>query len=72
MKLNIFSAIATILLASTSIKAELSSKDKQDLLQLHRSARDALNAPDMKSISWDDSLAAAAQVIIIIIHILIA
>jgi len=64
MKFNISSIIATALLASAGIEAKLTSNQKQDLLKQHKNARNALNAPDMKSISWDDSLAAAAQVII--------
>ncbi|OUM70094.1 hypothetical protein PIROE2DRAFT_1772, partial [Piromyces sp. E2] len=61
MKLNITSIIATALLVSSGIEATLTSSQKQDLLELHKNARSKINAPDMKPIKWDDSLAAAAQ-----------
>jgi len=61
MKLNISTIIATALLASAGIEAKLSSDQRDDLLELHKKARHALDSPDMKSITWDESLASAAQ-----------
>ncbi|ORX54643.1 hypothetical protein BCR36DRAFT_581527, partial [Piromyces finnis] len=69
MKLNISSIIATALLACAGIEAKLTESQKSELLSLHKSARSAVHASNMKSISWDSSLAADAQVIIIIIFI---
>jgi len=62
MKLNIFALVAASFLGFIEVKADLTSSQKQTLLSLHREARDSLNAPDMKEINWDNTLANAAQV----------
>jgi len=61
MKFNFSSIVAVALFVCSKIDAKLTQSQKDDLLALHRKARNELNAPDMKSISWDDSLAAKAQ-----------
>jgi len=60
MRFNI-SAILSITFLACGIDAELTSSQKKTLLSLHKEARAKLNASNMKSISWSDSLASAAQ-----------
>jgi len=62
MKLNISAIIAVALFVCNRTNASLTQTQKDDLLYLHRKAREAVHAPDMKSISWDDKLARASQV----------
>jgi len=69
MRFNI-SVILSIAFLACGINAELTSSQKKTLLSLHKEARAKLNASNMKSISWSDSLASAAQVIILYITIL--
>jgi len=61
MKLNISAIIAVALFVCNSTKASLTDSQKKELLSLHKKAREAVHAPDMKSISWDDKLARASQ-----------
>ncbi|ORY54623.1 PR-1-like protein [Neocallimastix californiae] len=60
MRFNI-SVILSIAFLACGINAELTSSQKKTLLSLHKEARAKLNASNMKSISWSDSLASAAQ-----------
>jgi len=60
MRFNI-SVIFSIAFLACGINAELTSSQKKTLLSLHKEARAKLNASNMKSISWSDSLASAAQ-----------
>jgi len=64
MKFNIPSIITFALSACIGIRADLTQDEKNTLLELHRNARSVLNAPDMKQIYWDSTLASGAQVII--------
>ncbi|KAG4088396.1 PR-1-like protein [Neocallimastix lanati (nom. inval.)] len=60
MRFNI-SAVLSIAFLVCSTNAKLTSSQKDALLSLHKEARAKLNASNMKSISWSDSLASAAQ-----------
>jgi len=60
MKFN-FTILLSVALLASGIDAKLTSDQKQTLLKLHKNARSAVNASNMKSISWSDSLAAKAQ-----------
>jgi len=59
MKLRISNLLSIAALSWTCVSADLASQ----LLQLHRSTRSSVGAPDMKSLSWSSSLASGAQVI---------
>ncbi|OUM63688.1 carbohydrate-binding module family 18 protein [Piromyces sp. E2] len=61
MKFNIQTVLSLVLSACVGIKADLTQDEKKTLLELHRNARKVLNAPDMKEIYWDDTMAAGAQ-----------
>ncbi|ORX85275.1 PR-1-like protein [Anaeromyces robustus] len=61
MKLNISTLLAVAALLCSSVSANLTSSEKHELLDLHKSARRAVGAVDMESIEWDDSLAASAE-----------
>ncbi len=49
-------------LSALEVKAALTQKEKDTLLDLHRQARAAVNASNMKELNWDDDLANVAQV----------
>jgi len=44
------------------VKANLSSEEKDILLDLHRKTRDAVGASNMQPLNWSSTLAAEAQV----------
>jgi len=62
MESSLFLIFYIFALVCIGINAELSNEEKNTLLQLHKEARDALHAPDMNEISWDDTIAKGAQV----------
>jgi len=61
MKFNFFTTLIFPLLATLKINADLTQSEKNTLLSLHRMARNELNSPNMKTLYWDNDLAAAAQ-----------
>jgi len=61
MILNIHYIILVIFIICR-VNADLSSDEKKELLTLHENARKAIHAPDMKDLSWDESIAKGAQV----------
>jgi len=65
MRFNISFFLYVILYACITIKAELTDEEKKKLLTLHQEARNVLHAPDMKDLSWDDTIAKGAQVSIL-------
>jgi len=50
-----------ILLTALKIEASLSKDQRKTLLRLHREARAAVNASNMKELNWDDGLEKIAQ-----------
>jgi len=62
MKCKIFYIIPILLVICTRVKADLTQDEKDTLLRLHKEAREAVNAPDMSEISWDENIANGAQV----------
>eukprot|EP00833_Pecoramyces_ruminatium_P007069 jgi/Orpsp1_1/1181101/evm.model.c7180000075846.1 len=61
MKIRFSSILSTALLLCAGIKADLTESEKKTLLNLHNEARAVLNAPDMKTLTWDNNLANASQ-----------
>jgi len=59
-----FAILFLILLTALKIKAALTKEQKDTLLKLHRQARAAVHASNMKELNWDNDLAKIAQVII--------
>ena len=51
-----------VFLAVLNVKADLTQEQKDTLLNLHREARAAVNASNMKELNWDNNLATIAQV----------
>jgi len=64
----IFNIFLLSFLFLSGINAILTKLEKDKLLYLHQQARDALNSPDMKPLSWDNALADAAQVNVYFIY----
>ncbi|ORX85272.1 PR-1-like protein [Anaeromyces robustus] len=60
MKLR-FSNLLVVAALLCGANATLTEKEKDELLYYHEKTREAVGAPDMKDISWDDHLAAAAE-----------
>jgi len=60
-----------IFLATLKVKAALTQDQKNTLLTLHRQARAAVNASNMKTLNWDNELANIAQVIILFRYFII-
>ncbi len=46
------------------VRADLSSEEKEILLELHRKTRDEVGASNMQPLNWSSTLASEAQVII--------
>ena len=67
MIVKFLSILYLIFLAVLNVKADLTQEQKDTLLNLHREARAAVNASNMKELYWDDGLANIAQVNIYII-----
>jgi len=66
MKFELATIVSLILLATSNVEVAafrvgLNKSDKDNLLNLHRKTRNALNSPNMKEIYWDDEIAKAAQ-----------
>ncbi|ORX83226.1 PR-1-like protein [Anaeromyces robustus] len=61
MKFILLFVISVVLLVCTSVKADLTDAQKKTLLNLHKKARNAVKATNMKNISWDAKLASASQ-----------
>jgi len=61
MKLSITTLLTVAALLCSSVNATLTSSEKDKLLSLHRSTRNAVGASNMKSMSWDSGLAASAE-----------
>ncbi len=51
-----------VFISVLKVKAALTQEQKDTLLKLHRQARAAVNASNMKELNWDDDLANVAQV----------
>jgi len=62
MKFNVSSFIFCFLLVCINVYADLTEDEKTTLLELHKEARAAVNAPDMKELFWNETLADSAQV----------
>lgn len=62
MKFKISSIFFCFLLACINVYADLTEDEKKTLLELHKEARAAVNAPDMKELFWNETLANSAQV----------
>jgi len=62
MKVKGLTILLLIFLTALKIKANLTQEQKDTLLNLHREARAAVNASNMKELYWDNELANIAQV----------
>jgi len=63
MKVKGLTILSLIFATALKVKAALTQEEKDTLLNLHREARAAVNASNMKEINWDNNLATIAQVI---------
>jgi len=61
MKFNYTIILSVAALLCSGVNAGLSESEKDTLLSLHKDARSEVHASNMESISWDSSLASAAQ-----------
>ncbi|ORX54647.1 PR-1-like protein [Piromyces finnis] len=60
MKFN-FSTLLSVAALLAGVNAKLSDSEKSKLLQLHKEARSRVGASNMKSIQWNEKLAAEAE-----------
>jgi len=61
MKIKGLTLLSLIFATVLKVKAALTQEQKDTLLNLHREARAAVNASNMKELNWDDNLASVAQ-----------
>lgn len=61
MKVKGLTILSLIFATALKVKAALTQEEKDTLLNLHREARAAVNASNMKEINWDNNLATIAQ-----------
>ncbi|OUM70340.1 carbohydrate-binding module family 18 protein [Piromyces sp. E2] len=61
MNFKLLSVLVAVLLASQNANASLTQNQRNALLKLHRNARSAVGASNMKNINWSSDLEASAQ-----------
>jgi len=62
MIFNTHYIILGIFILSCRINANLTGSEKIKILELHQKAREAVHAPDMKELQWDDDITEEVEV----------